>query len=69
MSNVIRFLETLGSNQALSAADYAANVAALKVDAAERKALLDRNHQELNDLSQGRAKMHCMIMTADESEA
>lgn len=69
MSNVIQFLETLGSNPAvarLSAAQYAVTVEALDVDGVQRQALLDRDHAALNDLLGGREKMVCMIWPADE---
>lgn len=65
MSNVIQFLERLGSNQALSSADYAASVAALDVDSKHRQALLKRDHAALNKLSDGRSEMCCMILTPD----
>jgi len=45
MSNVIQFLEALGSNPALarlSVADYEAVVASLDAEGAQRQALLDR---------------------------
>lgn len=63
MSNVIQFLESLGSNQALSSADYAASVAALDVNDAQRQALICRDHRGLSDLHEGRATMRCLIMT------
>lgn len=65
MSNVIQFLETLGTNQALSPADYAATVATLDIDSKQRQALLDRDHAALNELSEGRGEMCCMILTPD----
>lgn len=67
MSNVIRFLETLGSNPArLSTAEYAAAVAALEVDDTERQALMDRDQAALNDLLGGREKMLCLVWPSDE---
>ena len=71
ISNVIQFLEALGSNAALtklSAANYAANVAALNVDDAQRQALMDRDQGALNGLLGGRKKMRCMIW-APEAQA
>lgn len=68
MSNVIQFLESLGSNQALSSADYAATVATLDVNDEQRQALLDRNHAGLSDLQQGRSTMRCLIMTPQGCE-
>lgn len=65
MSKVIQFLEILGRNQALSSAAYAATVAALDVDSQQRQALLKRDHAALNELSDGRSEMCCMILTPD----
>ena len=67
MSNVIRFLEAMGSKQ-LSASEYAATVAALEVDALERRALLDRDHSALNDLLGGRKKLLFAILAADDEK-
>jgi hypothetical protein len=68
MSNIIRFLETMGSKP-ISPADYAATVAALEVGAPQRKALLDRDHAALNDLLGGRKKLLFAILAADEEQA
>ena len=65
MSNVIRFLETMGSKP-ISPADYAATVAALEVGAPQRKALLDRDQDALNELLDGRRQLKCAIFAADE---
>jgi len=50
----------------VSAADYAASVATLNVDASQQQALLSRDHAALNALLDGRAKMHCFVVAADE---
>lgn len=68
MSNVIQFLETLGSKPALSSADYAATVVALDVDAAQRQTLLRRDPEVLNDLLGGRALMAMFVATPDGGE-
>lgn len=71
MSNVIQFLETLGSNPALSrlsAAEYAANVATLDADAKQRQALLVRDHATLSDLVGGRQRMFCSVYAPDEEQ-
>jgi len=67
MSNVIRFLETMGSTP-MSASEYAASVAALgrHVDPEQRRALLDRDHAALNDLLSGRATMRCAVFAGDD---
>jgi hypothetical protein len=67
MSNVIQFLEAMGSKQ-LSAAEYAASVAALEVDAPQRQALLERDQSALNDLLGGRDSMFFGILAAEEEE-
>ena len=67
MSNVIRFLESMGSKQ-VSPAEYAAIVADLEVGAPQRKALLDRDHAALNDLLGGRKKLLFAILAADEEQ-
>lgn len=72
MSNVIRFLESLGASACggqISAADYAATVVALEgVEAEHRQALLDRNVSALSELLDGRSKMFCMIIAPDGAE-
>lgn len=65
MSTVIRFLESMGSRQ-LTAAEYAANVAALELDAPQRQALLDRDQAGLNSLLGGRKKLLFAIVAASE---
>jgi hypothetical protein len=65
MSNVIRFLETLGQNPAVSAAAYSAAVSVLDVDAGQKRALLLRDADKLNNMLQGRAVMRCMVATPD----
>jgi len=65
MSNIIRFLESMGSRQ-LSPAEYAAGVQALDVEASHKHALLDRNHGALNDLLDGRRELRCAIFAGDE---
>ena len=69
MSNVIQFLEALGSNPAstrLSAAEYSAAVAALDVEDLERQALVDRDQHALSGLLGGRYEMMCILWPADE---
>jgi hypothetical protein len=69
MSNMVRFLETLGSNPALtklSAAEFEAIVATLDVDDAQRQALIARDDAALSDMLGGRERMLCVIWPADE---
>ena len=67
MSNVVQFMERLGSGpRNLSVADYAASVAALDIDDEQRRALLDRDHDALSGLLGGREKMMCVVWPADE---
>jgi hypothetical protein len=68
MSNVIRFLESVGSKP-LTAAEYAATVAVLNVEDSERKALFDCDREALSDLLGGRSKMYCVVVAPDEEDA
>jgi len=70
MSAVLKFLEEMGqaSNAAMSDSQYAAAVARLDVDAAQRRALLDRDHAALNDLLGGRATMFFGLVPAENDE-
>lgn len=68
MSNVIQFMEAAGRNPALSAAEYAARVEALDVDASQRKALHERDPHAINALLEGRAMLYCLITTPDSDE-
>lgn len=65
MSDVIRFLDSMGS-QSLSPVQYAATVAALDIDASQRQALLDRDPAALSELLGGRDQMRCFILVPDE---
>lgn len=68
MSNAIQFLESLGSNAALtrlSAVEYAATVASLDVHAGHRQALLDRDADALSGLLGGRETMRCLIFQGE----
>ena len=71
MSNVIAFLEQIGSSAALAAQpleDYVAAVDALGLDDAPRQALLDRDAQALNGLLGGRLQMMSILFPADGEE-
>ena len=70
MSNVIRFLESLGSNPSncLSPADYAATVALLDVDKAQQDALLQRDFVQLGELLGSRPTVLFAIYAPDEDE-
>ena len=65
MSNIIRFLESVGSKP-LSAAKYAASVARLDVCPAERQALTSRDPIELNGLLGGRDKVMFAVLAEDD---
>jgi hypothetical protein len=69
MSNVIQFLEAMGSNRLthVSTAEYAATVAALDVDDSQRRALLDRDLDALNGLLGGREEMLCSVWSPEEA--
>jgi hypothetical protein len=65
MSNVIRFLEAMGSRP-FAAAHYLAAVNALNVGESERQALLNRDGQILNRLLCGREDVHCLIFGEED---
>ena len=68
MSNVIQFLAAMGGGPGkLSAAEYAANVSALDVDAVQRQALMDRDQCALAGLLGGRAEMRCLVWPVEPS--
>ena len=65
MSNVIQFLEGLGSSAAkLSPTEYAMSVAALEVEEVQRKALMDRDQDALGTLLGARSRMRCIIWSS-----
>lgn len=69
MSNAIRFLESIGASASLqAAADYAAAVAALDAEPAQKSALLDRDVAALAHLLDARPTMFCMILAPDEGK-
>ena len=68
MSNAIQFLETLGSNPALSPAEYAATVTALDFDPDLQLAMLQLDASTLNGLLGGRALMAMYVATPDGGE-
>lgn len=71
MSAVLKFLEAMGrtsSTAAMSDSEYAATVARLDIDAAQRRALLDRDHAALNDLLGGRATMFFGLVPAENDD-
>ena len=69
MSNAIRFLESIGASASFqAAADYAARVAALEIEPAQKAALLDRDVASLAHLLDARPTMFCMILAPDEGK-
>lgn len=68
MSNVIRFLETLGGQPPMSAAEYTAAVEGLSVDADVREALKGADASALGRLLDGRAAMFCLIVAPEDEE-
>lgn len=70
MSNVIQFLEALGSTSVkLSPTEYAMNVATLEVEESHRKALMDRDQDALGTLLGGRPGMRCIIWSSAKAAA
>ncbi len=71
MSNLIRFMESLGGSALLSGMSVDAFVAAMdRHDVAEatRHALLNRDIQALCEFEKARDVMYCMIATPDGAE-
>ncbi|MGH8076818.1 MAG: hypothetical protein ACREPE_05770 [Lysobacter sp.] len=71
MSSAIQFLEEMGcdaSHGRLSAADYAAAVAQLDADEAQRRALMERDHAELSSLLGGRASVMLLVNVATDDD-
>lgn len=68
MSEVIRFLESMGRNPAMSPAQFAASVSMLQADDALKQALLKGNAASLNDLLGGRAAPMMMSQYAPLEE-
>jgi hypothetical protein len=64
MSEVIRFLESMGRAPAV-ASDYTAEVSKLAIGDAERTALLGRDQNALNKLLGGRSEIRCLVVTPD----
>jgi hypothetical protein len=68
MSNVVKFLESLGSSAAsnqLSATAYNNAVEALGLEATVHQALLARDVNALNRSLGGRKQMHCGLVVPD----
>lgn len=71
MSNVIRFLETLGANAAaasMSIAEYQAAVVLLDTNESERSALRMRDCSSLVDSLNLPTKMWCFVVAPDDHE-
>lgn len=70
MSNAVAFLETMAGRplHAWNGDEYDAAVAALDVEPAQRRALLERDGDGLAALLRARATMFCMVMTPDGGE-
>ncbi len=69
MSSAIQFLERLGGDATLSrisAADYAAAVAALDAEPEVRRALLERDTDALNRALGGRPRMLCALVVPQD---
>lgn len=71
MSNVIRFLESMGANAGMarmSISDYQAAVAALNADDDQRDSLLRGDARKLGDQLSGRDTMLCLVVSPLEEE-
>ncbi len=68
MSNLIQFLERLGSDARLShmsETDYLAAVESASLDDAPKQALRSRDAGTLNELAGGRLRMMCILFPAE----
>lgn len=72
MSNVIRFLESMGSDALMAKmppAEYSAAISALSVGDDVGRAFMDRDVQRLEDALCDRSKLFCLVFSpADEEE-
>lgn len=71
MSNVIQFLESMGKDANLgdmTPEDYTAAVKALGVDDNAKHALLNRDHEALNQFLGGRMKMMMALVPAENDD-
>lgn len=71
MSNVIQFLESMGKDANLgdmTPEDYTAAVKALGIDDSARHALLNRDHEALNQFLGGRMKMMMALVPAENDD-
>jgi hypothetical protein len=66
MTNIIRFLESMGSAPALSGEQFNRTVAALDIGQEGKRALLDRDSAALNKLLEGRDELRCAVFAEDE---
>ena len=72
VSNVIRFLESMGSNALMarmSVAEYESTIDSLfEVKALERTALRSRDLKSIGDILDGRTQMLCYVFAPDQDE-
>lgn len=71
MSNVIQFLESMGKDAALSnmsPEEFTTAVKTLCVDDVAQQALLNRDHNALNDFLGGRMKMMMALVPAEDDD-
>ena len=68
MSNLIKFLESLGRDSTVSAESYKAAVAVLDVNDAQRSALAARDAGRLGESVTGKAQLS-MVLFLDEDDS
>jgi hypothetical protein len=69
MSNVIRFLESMGANAAMarmSISEYRAAVLALNIDEDQQDCLIRGDNVDLSGHLNARTKMICMVVAPDD---
>jgi len=71
MSNVIRFLESMGANAAaarMSISDYEAAVRFLEVGPEQQTALINRDAGKFCESMSAGVTMYCLVVAPDEQE-
>lgn len=69
MSNLIKFLESLGRDSTISADTYAATIAALDIDAAQREALMARDGGLLGETVTGTKQMRVTLFLDEDDSS
>lgn len=71
MSNVVQFLEMMGSNAAaarMTGIDFERAIQMLDADECAKSALLHRDEVKLSEALNGRSVMYCLICAPDDED-